>query len=240
MKRREHILALVAGAIVLAAVGQWLVLGPLVRAWQGLKDRVSVQEKALVAAQELVKRAGTLQARYQSSARTVEGDPDTRQIEFLAFLQSAAGRAGVKVTQEKPSPPVWRGQAGQRGRGTDRGVRYGECTVSLTFSSSLEAVVRFLTELAAGQEAVRVRSLRLTAQNSAGRSLEVSLRLSTVVLPAEARQPTLPQAGQGLSPMGLALGGAGWWGEAGAGWRKGLEREAADGGEVGERVEARP
>jgi nucleotide-binding universal stress UspA family protein len=240
MKRREYTLVVVAGAIVAAVVGERLVLSPLVGAWQGLKERVSAQQGALVAAQALVKRADTIQARYRSSARTVEGDPDTRAIEFLAFLHAAAGRAGVKVTAEKPSPPVWRGQQVRRGSVTDRGVGHAECTVNLTFTSSLEAVVRFLTELAAGEEAVRVLTLTVIAQDPGGQSLGVTLRLSTVILPVEARQPTLSRAGQSLSPMAFALGGAGWGGEAGETLPEDLEREAGGGSDEAERMEARP
>jgi hypothetical protein len=110
----------------------------------------------------------------------------------------------------------------------------------LTFTSSLEGVVRFLTELAAGQDAVRVRSFTLTAQDSAGQSLQVTLRLSTVILPADAHRPASLQAGGSLSPLALALGEAGWGGEAEATSPKGLERETGGWSEVAERVEARP
>lgn len=262
MKRREYILALIAGAIVLVAVAQRLVLSPLRGAWQGLAARVSARRAALVSARELLKRADTLQARYRSSAAAVEGDPDTRQIAFLAFLQSAAGRAGVRVASEKPTL-VWQGQGGRGAGAGGRVVRYGECTVSLNFTSSLEALVHFLTELAAGEEAVRVRSLQVAAQDPGGRSLKVTLRLSVVVLPSEAqrlasaetgRSPGAPQPPPGLRPLKgfgpqagrtgalavLGFGGAEWWGGAGAGSAKGPERGAAGTDEVRERAEAQP
>ena len=222
MKRREHILALVAGAIVLIAVAERLVLSPLRQAWQGLADRVSAERAALVSAEGLLKRADTVRARYRGSAGAVEGDPDTREIEFLAFLQASAGRAGVRVASEQPAL-VWRGQVAQGGRRSDDAVRYGECTVTWTFTSSVEALVRLLTELGAGKEPVRVRRLVLTAQDPAGRSLQVTLVLSTVVLPAEAPRLALPAAGPGPGPVAVVgLSGAGW------------------GREGGERVEARP
>jgi hypothetical protein len=239
VKRREYILALVAGAVVLAAVAERLVLSPLGRAWQGLADHVSTQRAALASAQGLLKRAETLRARYQSSALTLEGDPDTRKIDFLMFLQSSAGRAGVRVTSETPAL-VWRRQAGPGAGRTSAAVGYGECTVSLAFTSSVEALVRFLTELAAGKEAVRVRSLQLTSEDLEGRSLKVTLRLSTVVLPAEVRRPAGAQAERSPSLVALGLTQAGWWGAAGAGSATGAGEAATGRGGVEERGEVGP
>jgi hypothetical protein len=240
VKRREYILALIAGAIVLIAVAERLVFSPLGQAWHRLADRVSAQQAALASAEGLLKRADMLRARYRSSAAAAEGDPDTRKIDFLTFLQSSAGRAGVRVGTETPTRVAWRGQVSPGAGRSDQGVRYGECTVSLTFSSSMEALVRFLTELAAGKEAVRVRYLSLVGEDPAGRSLKVTLRLSTVVLSAEAGQPAEPHAGRSPGLVAVGLGGVGWWSGASGGSAEGRGEDATGWGEVGERVEAEP
>lgn len=173
-ERRRRVLVLVAVVVVAAAVLDRVVLGPVAGLWRGLSARLSARQAELSAARELIKRAESMRAQYRRLARYVEGEPGTRESEFLAFLHAASQRAGVRIASEKPVRN-WRG-----GRGA---VRYAETTVSLTFTSSLEALVRFLVELAAGEEPVRVRSVRIVGQDPAGRSLEVALRLSTVILP---------------------------------------------------------
>ena len=190
MRRRERLLAVLAGVVVVLAVADRLLMGPLVSVWQGQSQRLAFSQAELIDARELLKRKDSLLARYQGLTTRVEGEVGAQESDFLAFLHTAAGRAGVKIASEKPTRSwrVWSSKsASQRTPGSGREVgslRYAETTVSLTFTCSLEALVRLLAELGAAGEAVRVRSLRIASADPAGRSLEVSLRLSTVLLPA--------------------------------------------------------
>jgi len=176
MKRRERLLAILAVAVLALVVADRLVLGPVTTLWKGLNQRLAVRRAELTAARELVSRSEDLRARYQALATSVEEEAGTRESTFLAFLHTAAGSAGLEIVSERPA----RAWHGGRGPGT---LRYAETTVSLTFTCSMEALVRFLYELEVGQEPVRVRQLRVTSLDPAGRALEVSVRLSTVVLP---------------------------------------------------------
>lgn len=196
MKRRERLLAVLAGVVVVLAVADRLLLGPLTGVWQGQSQRLAFGQAELIDARELLKRKDSLLARYQGLTSRAEGEVGAQESEFLAFLHTAAERAGVEIASEKPTRSwrVWSSKSASQptpGSGGEMGsLRYAETTVSLTFTCSLEALVRFLVECAAGEsngsagEAVRVRSLRIASADPAGRSLEVSLRLSTVLLPS--------------------------------------------------------
>ncbi len=190
MKRRERLLAVLAGVVVVLAVADRLLLGPLTGVWQGQSQRLAFGRAELIDARELLKRKDSLLARYQGLTSRAEGEVGVQESEFLAFLNTAAGRAGVEIASEKPTRSwrVWSSKSASQptpGSGREAGsLRYAETTVSLTFTCSLEALVRLLAELGAAGEAVRVRSLRIASADPAGRSLEVSLRLSTVLLPA--------------------------------------------------------
>ena len=204
MKRRERLLAVVAGVVVALAVADRLVMGPLVGLWKGQSQRLALSQAELLDARELLKRKDSLLARYHGLTARVEGEVGARESQFLAFLHAAAQRAGIEIASEKPTRSwyVWSSASASDqspGSGPQTGwLRYAETTVSLTFTCSLEALVRFLVECGAGQsdlqtdgpvggaggEAVRVRYLRIASLDPAGKSLEVSLRLSTVLLPA--------------------------------------------------------
>lgn len=190
MKRRERLLAVLAGVVVVLAVADRLVMGPLTGVWQGQSQRLAFGQAELIDARELLKRKDSLLARYQGLTTRVEGEVGAQESDFLAFLHTAAGRAGVEIASEKPTRSwrVWSSKSASQptpGSGREVGsLRYAETTVSLTFTCSLEALVRLLAELGAAGEAVRVRSLRIASADPAGRSLEVSLRLSTVLLPS--------------------------------------------------------
>ncbi len=190
MRRRERLLAVLAGVVVVLAVADRLLMGPLTGVWQGQSQRLAFGQAELIDARELLKRKDSLLARYHGLTTRVEGEVGAQESDFLAFLHTAAGRAGVEIASEKPTRSwrVWSPKsASQRTPGSGRKVgslRYAETTVTLTFTCSLEALVRLLAELGAAGEAVRVRSLRIASAGPAGRSLEVSLRLSTVLLPA--------------------------------------------------------
>lgn len=188
MKRRERILAVVASAVLVLAVVDLLVLGPLAGVWQRLKADLTARRAELVAARELIKRDDALRSRYRRLAARVEGDVGVRESRFLAFLRTSAERAGLEIATEKPS----RRSHGRRGSGS---LRSTESAVGLTFTCSMEALVRFLVELAAGEEAVRVTKLDVTSLDPAGRSLKVSLGLTTLALPA-AEEPA-PEAAAG-------------------------------------------
>ena len=175
-ERRRRVLVLVAVVVVAVAVVDRVVLRPVAGLWRATSARLSARQAELAAARELIKRGDSLRDRYQTLARYVEEEPGTRESNFLALLHAAAERAGVEIASEKPVRN-WRG--GRR----PGSIRHAETVVSLTFTSSLEALVRLLTELAAGGEPVRVRSVRIVSLDPAGRSLEVALRLSTVILP---------------------------------------------------------
>lgn len=197
MKSRERILALVAGAVLVLAVAELLVLGPLARRWERTKEDLDARQAELAAGRELIKREGQLRTRYQELASRVEGEVGARESRFLTFLQEAAERAGLQIASEKPS----RRSYGGRGQGS---FRYTESTVNLTFTCSMDALVRFLAGLGAGEEAVRVRQLEVTSLDPAGRSLKVSLYLTTLALPLtegpvpEAGAPSTQQRGETL------------------------------------------
>ena len=197
MKSRERILALVAGAVLVLAVAELLVLGPLARRWQRTKEHLGARRAELAAGRELIKRESQLRARYRELASRVEGAVGARESRFLGFLQGAANRAGLQIASEKPS----RRSYGARGQGS---LRYTESTVNLTFTCSMEALERFLAELAGGEEAVRVRQLEVTGLDPAGRSLKVSLYLTTLALPLteglvpEASAEGAPERGEAL------------------------------------------
>ena len=181
MKRRERILALLAGGVLALALAELLVLGPLAGLWQRTKVELGASRAELAAARELIKREDTLKARYRKLASRVEGEVGTREARFLAFLQSAADRAGLKIGSENPR------RRSYRSRGSESLPRT-ESSVGLAFACSMEALVRFLVELAAGEEAVRVSQLEVTSLDPAGRSLKVSLHLTTLTLPQTEEQ----------------------------------------------------
>ena len=193
MKKRERILVIVAAGVIALALADRLVLRPLSGAWQGLSQRLTSRRAELTAARELIKREDSLRERYRVLVEQVAGgagahDVGARESAFLAFLQRCADRAGLGIANETPT----RRARDHQVPGSDRknGVKpYTETTVSLSFTCSIEALVRFLAEAGAGEsdgsagEPVRVCSLRISSLDPAGRSLEVSLSLSTVALP---------------------------------------------------------
>jgi len=193
MKRRERILVILAAGVIALAVADRLVLGPLSGAWHGLSERLTARQAELTAARELIKREDSLRERYRVLVKQVAGgagahDVGARESAFLTFLQRCADRAGLEIAKEKPTRRAREHQVSRRNR--KNGVkRYTETTVSLSFTCSMEALVRFLAEAGAGGsdgaagEPVRVCSLRISSLDPAGRSLEVSLSLSTVALP---------------------------------------------------------
>ena len=187
MKKRERILLVLAVGVIAVAVADRLVLGPLTGAWQGLNHTMTSRRAELTAARELIKRGDSLREHYRALAEQVTGeagvqDVGNRESAFLAFLQRCADQADLEIDKEKPTRRARDHQLPGRGRGDDV-KRYTETTVSLSFTCSIEPLVRFLAEVGAGEEPVRVCSLRVSSPDPAGQPLEVSLSLSTVALP---------------------------------------------------------
>ncbi|MCK4300378.1 MAG: hypothetical protein KAX80_12630, partial [Planctomycetes bacterium] len=91
MKRRERLLAVLAGVVVVLAVADRLLLGPLTGVWQGQSQRLAFGQAELIDARELLKRKDSLLARYQGLTSRAEGEVGAQESEFLAFLNTAAG-----------------------------------------------------------------------------------------------------------------------------------------------------
>ncbi len=176
MKQRERILAVLAVAVLALALGDLVVLGPLAEVWHRTKADLSAARTELSASRELVKREETLRARYGALADRLEGDVGSREGRFLTFLQEAADRAGLSIASERPSRRSY-------GEGSKAQLAHTLSTVGLTFTCSVGALEHFLVELAAGEEAVRVKNLEVNSLDPAGSSLKVSLYLTTLTLP---------------------------------------------------------
>jgi len=187
MKQRERKLTIIAAVVAGLLLLDRLLLGPFLGAWESTGVRLRAQRSELAFARQLIRREDTLRARARTVVAPTQVEPGIRANDFLGFVHGAAQRSRLTIASEKPSIRVY----GRRGGETPV---YAESSLSLTFTCSMEELVRFLAELAAGDQPVRVVALQLTGLDPGGRALKVTLALSTVALVEEGGNPRQAQS----------------------------------------------
>jgi type II secretory pathway component PulM len=174
MNPRERRLALVVGALFALVVAWKLVASPVTAKAGELRDRAAAAAAAIDAEKALAERADAIKAR-DAQLFTAKDLSDVGAVEamFLEFVNKSAEESGVKISSERPSNSV---HLSTRERGA-----YAEIQVALTGEGPLDALVKFLGKLAAGERPFRVMAASMSRTDRAGQ-LSVNMRLSTVAV----------------------------------------------------------
>jgi type II secretory pathway component PulM len=174
MNPRERTLALIVGSLVAIMVLWKLVASPVAAKAGELRERAAAASAAIDAEQALWERADAIKARDARLFVAKElTDVGTVEAAFLEFVNKSAEDSGVKVASERPSNSV---RLATKTRGP-----YAEIQVALTGEGTLEALVKFLGKLAAGERPLRVVAASVSRTDRTG-VLAVNVRLSTVAV----------------------------------------------------------
>ncbi len=170
MKDRRRIMTIAVAVLLGLLALDRLVVPTLVEGWRARAGRIERLETQLERGQGLLDRERQLAERW---GEMVERSLPAREDEAEGLVYQAvadwAREAGVAVASQKSS---WvRGESGAR-----------RLEFSVVGAGPLEGIARFIHRLETAPHALRVEELSLGAGDERGRVLNLSLRLSGIVL----------------------------------------------------------
>lgn len=170
LKNRQHLLALVAGAVIALFLGDKLVLTPMLKSWQARAASLEQLQKNVRNGEALLERAASLETRWtQMRTNTIAADASAAESQIQRALERWSRASGVNASSFRSQ---WK--------------RPSESHAVLEFrldaAGNLEGLTRFLYEIEADPLGVKVDRVDLSTRDNDGRQLNLALTLSGLQL----------------------------------------------------------
>ncbi|MFA6546074.1 MAG: hypothetical protein WCS99_16770 [Limisphaerales bacterium] len=170
-KNREQLLAILAVTAVLLMVGDRFVLQPLTASWKARNTEIGDLEKKVAAGTKLLERERIVREKWGSMrANALTNEVSMAESQALRAFERWSREAGVSISGLKPQ---WK-------RANVEEYQTLECRADA--SGSLSSLARFLYQIEKDPLAMKVDVVDLTARDTDGRNLTMSLQLSGLVL----------------------------------------------------------
>jgi hypothetical protein len=168
-KNRQHLLLLIAVAVVAMFLGDRLVLTPLLRGWTTRATRLTELQKKVKDGEMLLKRGDLLARWSEMRTNALPAETATAESQVLRAFDRWSQAAGVSVSSIRPQ---WK-------RAGDDYMTL-ECRADV--AGNLPAVTRFLFEVEHDPLGVKVDSAALATRDTDGAQITLALQVSGLQL----------------------------------------------------------
>lgn len=172
LKHRERMLALAVLAVLLAYVGDRLLLTPALAVWREDGERLVALRAELVATEGLVDSLPSW--RREQERRQELAFPVLRSETENELLKLVAGKAAKRGLQLKGLRPAWRETGGAEGTPPQL------LELALSVEGGLSAIAGFLYDVETVSAPVRLERTRFHSRSENGRLLDVELALTAL------------------------------------------------------------
>lgn len=170
LKNRQHLLGLVAGAVIALFAADKLVLTPLAKSWKARSEQITKLRTQLAEAQALVRREPVLRERWAEMRRnTFPNNASQAEQQVLKAFDSWARQSQASLLSISPQ---WK-------HDTDDYMTL-ECRVEA--AGNLGTISRFLYELEKDPMALRLQAVEVSSRDNDGQQLALGLQVSGLVL----------------------------------------------------------
>ncbi len=170
IKQRERLLTMAAIAVIVLLAGDKLVFTPLVQLWQERSARIQTLQKSLSNATVLLEREKAIREHWmEMETNALPANISTAESQVFKAVDRWVESSRISFTGLKPQ---WK-QA-------DEEYQTLECQAD--GQGNMESVARFLYELERDSMAVKAEDVQITARDTAGQLLTLSVRVSGLQL----------------------------------------------------------
>ncbi|MEK7675178.1 MAG: GspMb/PilO family protein [Verrucomicrobiota bacterium] len=175
IKNREKLLTLTAAVVIGLLIGEKLVRAPLARVWTERANRITLLTKSLSQGAMMLDREKIIQERWANiQSNALPANVSAAENAVLKSVDRWARDSRISFTSIKPQ---WKQNAEDFMTLECRADAFG----------SIQSLARFLYELERDPLALKVDELEITARDSEGQQLSLSVRFSGLLLTANPR-----------------------------------------------------
>jgi Tfp pilus assembly protein PilO len=172
-KERERIFAIVGALCLAFLLGDRVVLSPLHNAWARRSEQITKLGQSLDKGRILMERENAVLGTWDGMKQhALPPDPSSAENEILKSVDRWAVESGLKVTSLRPE---WTQPENPKND-------FVELKCYIAAGGDLESISQFLYAMERDPLALKVDEIEMTARNSLGRELSLSVRLSGLVL----------------------------------------------------------
>ena len=162
---RQHLLGLVAIAVVALLAGDRLLFSPLSQSWKARAARVAELKKSVTQGTDLLEREASLRNKWdRMRANTLSGEVSAAENQMLKAFDRWSQESRIGISSIKP----------QKRAADDYETM--ECRVEAF--GSLPALSRFLYEIEQDPLGLKVEVVEIAARDTAGEQLTLGLQVS--------------------------------------------------------------
>ncbi|NQT06343.1 MAG: type 4a pilus biogenesis protein PilO [Candidatus Omnitrophica bacterium] len=165
--KREQALITVTVLVIAIVVAYGFIIEPLSKVFNRLNREIKVSRLKLEKSMKLLERQDEIEADYNKYALLLK--PSTSEEEEIASMlqaiEAVASKDSIQITNIRPLPA------------RDRGY-YQELSFEVIAESPLEGLIKFMYDLQAADDLLRVVKFTLTAKSSSGNNLKAILSIS--------------------------------------------------------------
>lgn len=171
LSRRERAIVLVVLLLLGALVLDQLVVEPGIKKWNDLHTRLDKVERDLLQPRQVLEREAAVRSAWKNLEGRLTRDALENVLHLVDHLEGLASAAGLAFQKMDPAKHV------------DARGDFSEVSYDMQFRCPIRNLNRFLYEIDASSELLKVRRLNVSARGS-GPALDVDLQVSTLELAA--------------------------------------------------------
>jgi hypothetical protein len=175
ISRRERIYAILAALLVGGWLLDWAVIEPGFARWEEAAQRIRKADQDLLQAEKITAREKDAQVKWEALKGRMKRVSIDEVLYFVDHLWQLATTAGTSFSKTEPLKRV------------DPRGEFNEISYDVRLQCNIQSLSRFLYELDASPELLKVRRLQVTARPG-GQALDVDVQISTLE-PAAAPPP---------------------------------------------------
>ncbi len=170
LSRRERFYGLIAALVLGILFLDQVVVGPGLARWEELGTQIAQADRDLDQARKIVTREKEIQTRWEAlkgRMKPVKENFDNALF-FVDHLWQLAATAGTSFSKTE-----------ERKRVDPRG-EFNEISFDVRLQCNIQSLCRFIYELDASPELLKVRRIQITARPTRTTALDVDVQLSTI------------------------------------------------------------
>jgi hypothetical protein len=171
-KSREKMLAIGAGVALALLLLNYLVISPLIDAWQSRTKEIKDLKTKIADGAMLIRRQDTVESRWDYM-RTNALDSNPNAAEKQLFTAFDHWVASSSVTEGSFRPQI---------QETDDNYSTVDCRADV--SGDMQTLLHFLYNMEKDPLGVKIESFDLSSRDDNGRQMTLGLNLSGLILPA--------------------------------------------------------
>jgi len=174
-KNREKMLAIAAGAALALLLLNYLVLSPLIDAWQSRTKQIKDLKDRIANGTMLIRRQDTVEDRWDyMRTNALDSNPTAAERQLFTAFDHWVTQSGAIEGSFRPQLQE-----------TDDNYSTIDCRADV--SGDMQTLLHFLYNMEKDPLGVKIESFELTSRDDNGRQLTLGLDLSGLVLPAPAQ-----------------------------------------------------